>query len=484
MPSSSRKLIICVSLAAVAAGAVLARLPFLGYHYDDAMITFRYADNLAQGRGFVFNPGERILGTSTPVFTLTLAGLSLLGVPIPAAANCANVVFQVCICILAFLILSRDNGWITGLAGAALLATSPHLVESCGSGMETPLYTMLLLASFYMYESGYSRPCWIFCGLLALARPEGFLLPLILIGDSAARGRRGEGMRGITLFVVLLAAWALFGALYFGSPLPVSVSAKISMYTRAPTPLAEKLTKFFMFDRPSCELWALPFFLFGLFSMARKKSGALTLAIWLLVYSAAILCARTYIFLWYYTPAITVYLLIATLGASEAVQRLWDLSRGSRLIRLLTAAALLLLVASSGRGLARALGNRHHGMVAHYTRYFKPCLLAAEWVRDTTAPSDLVCAGDIGYLGFVSGRPVLDYVGLVSPEAIGYQRRRDRLGLLKKHLPPYVCGGEYGIARRIFGTPWFKAHYELAHEIGSGGGIRWCIFKRRAHSMI
>src|SRR5689334_227035 len=39
------------------------------YTLDDALISLRYAENLAQGHGFVFNPGERILGTTTPLYT-------------------------------------------------------------------------------------------------------------------------------------------------------------------------------------------------------------------------------------------------------------------------------------------------------------------------------------------------------------------------------------------------------------------------------
>ncbi|MCS6911199.1 MAG: hypothetical protein NZM11_11645, partial [Anaerolineales bacterium] len=40
---------------------------------DDAYITFRYARNLIGGAGFVYNVGERVLGTTTPAYTLLLA---------------------------------------------------------------------------------------------------------------------------------------------------------------------------------------------------------------------------------------------------------------------------------------------------------------------------------------------------------------------------------------------------------------------------
>ena len=39
---------------------------------DDAYITFRYAQNLLSNQGFVYNPGEAVLGTTTPLFALIL----------------------------------------------------------------------------------------------------------------------------------------------------------------------------------------------------------------------------------------------------------------------------------------------------------------------------------------------------------------------------------------------------------------------------
>ena len=37
---------------------------------DDSYITFRYARNLLAGEGFVYNPGVRLMGTTTPLYTL------------------------------------------------------------------------------------------------------------------------------------------------------------------------------------------------------------------------------------------------------------------------------------------------------------------------------------------------------------------------------------------------------------------------------
>ena len=45
---------------------------FSGQAVDDVFITYRYAQNLAAGNGFVFNPGERVFGVTEPAVGLLL----------------------------------------------------------------------------------------------------------------------------------------------------------------------------------------------------------------------------------------------------------------------------------------------------------------------------------------------------------------------------------------------------------------------------
>jgi hypothetical protein len=41
--------------------------------FDDAMISLRYAANLAQGQGLVWNPGERVEGFTNPLMVFLMA---------------------------------------------------------------------------------------------------------------------------------------------------------------------------------------------------------------------------------------------------------------------------------------------------------------------------------------------------------------------------------------------------------------------------
>jgi hypothetical protein len=47
--------------------------------YDDSYITYRVAVNLAEGRGMVFNEGERIEASSSFLYVIILAGFYRIG---------------------------------------------------------------------------------------------------------------------------------------------------------------------------------------------------------------------------------------------------------------------------------------------------------------------------------------------------------------------------------------------------------------------
>ena len=57
----------------------LAVVHFANKSYDDVFISLRYAENLAAGRGLVFNPGERVEGYSNFAWTVLLAVPAWLG---------------------------------------------------------------------------------------------------------------------------------------------------------------------------------------------------------------------------------------------------------------------------------------------------------------------------------------------------------------------------------------------------------------------
>ena len=70
---------------------------------DDSYITYRYSRNILAGNGFVFNPGERVLGTTTPLYTLILVGIgSVTGgtqAPFPIISWLLNAILDSVSCV-------------------------------------------------------------------------------------------------------------------------------------------------------------------------------------------------------------------------------------------------------------------------------------------------------------------------------------------------------------------------------------------------
>jgi hypothetical protein len=213
---------------------------------DDAYISFRYADNLAQGKGLVFNVGEKQEGYSNFLWIILLSIFSWLGIEPVASSKFLCIISGAGIFILTFSLskaFSKRNSSINYIA-LFLLATNTSVTTWVASGMETIFYTFLLLLSSYLFlkeckgQGIYlSALCFL---LLALTRPEGILffsLPMLfrvvdLLNPDSQFTRR-------SFFIYLLIFFLPFGAyliwkyLYFGTIIPNPFYAKF----KSPLPL-------------------------------------------------------------------------------------------------------------------------------------------------------------------------------------------------------------------------------------------------------
>src|SRR3954468_6808806 len=110
-----------ISLAWMALALIAARiiaslaLPV----FDDAFITFRYARNLAAGNGFVYNPGEMVMGTTAPAFGLLTAAFPFVGLPMPGSVIALNIICDIAILLFTLRMLSRGGERTVGVIFAA-----------------------------------------------------------------------------------------------------------------------------------------------------------------------------------------------------------------------------------------------------------------------------------------------------------------------------------------------------------------------------
>jgi hypothetical protein len=153
---------------------------------DDAYITFRYARNLIEGQGLVYNPGERVLGTTTPLFSLIMAGFGIVGgeqTPYPWLALVVSAAAD-CLTCLLLLHLGRITSFEkAGLAAAFIWAIHPYAVTFAIGGMETSLFVFLLMASGTAHAEKRRIPAALCASLAFITRPDAAILIGFLVLD-------------------------------------------------------------------------------------------------------------------------------------------------------------------------------------------------------------------------------------------------------------------------------------------------------------
>lgn len=237
-------------------GASVAALPLLTLLFlpiraiDDAFITFRYARNLASGDGLVFNLGERVEGVTSLSWTLLLAFVETLRLPIEPAAFVLGVAFAL-LALRESYLLGRGLGASAGacLAAVALVAVHGRFWLVAANGLEGGLFAFLaVLVARKTVDRADPRSIGLLLGLLFMTRPESLLvLPVVLGYQVLARGG-GAGKIGALSQAGLTAAAALavVGATtvwrfaYYGAPFPNSVTAK-SVLSAGPEALLANL---------------------------------------------------------------------------------------------------------------------------------------------------------------------------------------------------------------------------------------------------
>ena len=130
--------------------------PVWDYTVDDAFISFRFARNLANGDGLVYNLGQRVEGFTNLLWTLGLAGAIRGGLSVELTAKLLGASCGVGAIVGTYLLGRRLSATAPPLA-PWLLATSITSTMFAVSGLETSLCTLLLVCLLYTSPSPRDR---------------------------------------------------------------------------------------------------------------------------------------------------------------------------------------------------------------------------------------------------------------------------------------------------------------------------------------
>jgi arabinofuranosyltransferase len=507
--------------------AVAARLIPGPRTIDDAFITFRYARNILAGNGFIYNPGERILGTTTPLYTFLLTAIGLLtggtNAPFPNIAMIVNAIADGVTCVLLYLTGRHLQAAIPGLGAALVWAIAPFSVTFAIGGLETSIYVLLLISTVYFYLRGWYVWTALTSALALLTRPDALLLvaPLALdriwvvfqnrsnpdreqnAGLYSYKVRNGRNLPLLELLVFSIPAvsWLAFSTIYFGSPVPHSIAAKSLVYRLPPdaafirllqhytTPFLEHLT--FGTVWIAVGLFIIPFlFLVGTLRILRLTIRAWPFLLYPWLYFIVFSIANPLIFRWYLTPPLPLLILTVLIGLESLLKTFFsfigralsDSKSGSlrgfvNIVTALTVVALPVLLSLRGwvfkpdHGLTRPAPE-----MAWYQLELLYRQAATELERDIAGHEQetTIAAGDVGVLGFFTSARILDTVGLNSPQSLRYYPLDPSYYEINYAIPPDLIldnRPDYVVILEIYGRrgllkdPRFQNSYQLVEKI-------------------
>ncbi len=402
-----------LALAAYAAQAPL----YFRYITDDTFIYARFARNLARHGELAFNPGHPVHAATSPLWAALGAAGARLGLEpfwvLKALGWIAGGVAVVTLARVAAAQL-RDRTWT--LLVIAVAATEPWLVRWSGSGLETGLAALVVVAAMHCALRPAAQVRWTALGwtlgCAPLVRPELVVLAA-LTGAAALATPAARRRPGFWIGLLLpMAVWSAYALPQLGRIWPLTVQAKSTPLGLQPARLAGNAWVLAKLLGTAAllpcamllpELAALPR---RWRTLAAQSWLQPLLLVWIVLLPAGYLVRDVQVvsrYLEIVLPAIVLLSGAAARRRARAGGHRWG--RGLAALWAAQAAAgltlTLAIVAPSAAAFSRSWEQGLGGI--------------ARWLRTNTPPDAVVAIYDIGLVGYRSDRTILDLGGLVDP---------------------------------------------------------------------
>ncbi len=381
------------------------RFLFCKFTVDDAFITFRYAKNLAEGKGFVYNPGENVLGITNPLYGLIIALGIKFGLDPIVFSKILGLLLYLLISIEGYVWLKKRSGDVPAMFFVTFLAFDHYTSKWFVSGMETALYAFLIFTSVLLFLEGRKTLAYLFASVSYFVRPEGaILIPVYFIFDKSLKNAAAGALP-------IMLSFLLYFKLY-SFPIPFSIHAKTSYgASRSLIKLGYHFANIIIKE-------PLPF----LFIPFADKVVLLPL-IFIFSILAAYLVLKVPVFFWYYAPYYPLIFLVSSVGAFKLLQNL-------KYKRKFISVFLTLFIIHQLSYAAREIYLQQDDLKS--AEIYKQFALNVSKEKNVK-----IVIGDIGIVGYYSNAYIFDLGGLVSPRAIECYNQRIMKECLEELKPDY-----------------------------------------------
>jgi arabinofuranosyltransferase len=372
-----------------------------GFPLDDSWIHLHFARNLAAGAGFVYNPGEPVSGSTAPLWTLLLGGAAAVVGP--------------------SLLMAKTLG-VASAIGAALVVRRAAIAFGAAPPAALTAAIGLLWTGAFAWGALSGMEVTL-AALLALARPLTVRRALLFMLVTA----------------IVLAPFIAFSYATVGRPLPATAVAKIEggllgwlgglrepaavTWLTRPRDFSLEWLRWLLTTHPLLPL-ALPAIVLA-WRRRERALGMVGLA--LIAHPLAMALLAPYRGPAFQEGRYSTHLLplaVIVLGATAG-----KALRPKPAMLVVVLVASLVALAPAAERYAWSVQNIN-AMQVHLGR----------WVDTHTPPSATLAVNDIGAIAFFSRRPVLDLMGLVTPEILPYRRDGERgvMQYVQERCPDYV----------------------------------------------
>ncbi len=457
--------------------------------YDDPYITYRYAQNLVAGQGFVYNAGQRALSTTAPLYAFLLAIGGVLWPDLPHLSNLIGALSLLVAGSFVYLTAERFGHRWAALVAGLLFILCPLVWTT--AGFETRFYLMLACGAFYFYHVQNLPLMAVFLALALLTRGDGIIPALVLFGyyvvdvatTSVVRPRGNNErsllkslLQALALYAAIVAPFFVYLTVAFGSPLPATLRAKALQMKMGITGFYPGSTFFEgafilaagLVEQSGLYLLFAPAVLWGLWAIWKKERWVGSFLLWAALHFVGYQLLGVAPYHWYYAALVPAIVLTAGLGLVEGGRRLAvRFPRGGMVVSVALAFCLLGAEAVSLSEIHRAMAGEK--ALTPQDKMYKtlPEIKTAvyrqvgEWLAAHTDPQATVGLMEVGVIGYYSERRIVDFLGLIQPEVARALSYRNLYWAIPHYRPDYIALVEVNplYAYYLGDDQWFRRVY-------------------------